>query len=177
MGQECAGARHLICLVTHVCDLIVCSLSLFLTLFPSVFFSYLFFYYLNLDLYLFVHADVIGAISYWHSANCGVWPVGRKCPSHSFMSPTSLTISTTRRLLRSSSRGNPATRCPRTCLARNSATRPSAERSLHHFSFRSEKNQRTEDKLITLLKKVCCHLSPCLSVMQQRGDPCMNLVR
>ena len=49
--------------------------------------------------------------------------------------------------------GNPATRCPRTCLTRNSTTRPSAERSLHHCSFRSEKNQRTEDKLITQLKK------------------------
>ena len=32
--------------------------------------------------------------------------------------------------------------------------RPSAKRSLHHCSFKSEKNQRTEDKLITLLKKV-----------------------
>ena len=40
-----------------------------------------------------------------------------------------------------------------------------AERSLHHCSFRSENNQRTEDKLVTLLKKVCCQLSPCLSVM------------
>ena len=71
--------------------------------------------------------------------------------------------------MKSSSRSNPATRCPRTCLTQNSTTRPSAERSLHHCSFRSEKNQRTEDKLITLLKKVCCQLSPCLSVMQERG--------
>ena len=83
------------------------------------------------------------------------------------MSPTSSTTSTTQRLLTSSSRSNPATRCPRTCLTRNSTTRPSAERSLHHCSFGSEKNQRTEDKLITLLKKVCCQLR----------DPCMNLVR
>ena len=29
MAQECVGARHVICMVTHVCDLIVCSLSLF----------------------------------------------------------------------------------------------------------------------------------------------------
>ena len=37
--------------------------------------------------------------------------------------------------------------------------RPSGKRSLHHCSFRSEENQRTEDKLITLMKKVCCQLS------------------
>ena len=41
----------------------------------------------------------------------------------------------------------------------NSTMRPSGKRSLHHCSFRSEKNQRTEDKLITLVKKVCCQLS------------------
>ena len=66
------------------------------------------------------------------------------------------------RPLKSSSRSNPATRCPRTCMTRSSVTRPSAERSLHHCSFRSE-NQRAEDKLITLLKKVSCQVSPCLS--------------
>ena len=77
------------------------------------------------------------------------------------LSPSSLTTSTTRRLLQWSSRMNPATktRCPRTCVTRNS-TRPSGKRYLHHCSFRSEKNQRTEDKLITLMKKVCCQLSP-----------------
>ena len=75
------------------------------------------------------------------------------------MSPTSLTTSTTQRLLKSSSGTNAATRCPRTCLTRNSTTRPSAERSLHQCSFMSEKNQRTEDKLITLEKNVCRQLS------------------
>ena len=40
-----------------------------------------------------------------------------------------------------SSRSNPATRCPCTCMTRSSATRPSAERSLQHCSFRSEKIQ------------------------------------
>ena len=59
----------------------------------------------------------------------------------------------------------------------NLTMRPSEKRSLHHCSFRSEKNQRTEDKLITLLKKVCCQLSPYLCVTQERGDPCTNLVR
>ena len=104
----------------------------------------------------------------------GPWP---KSPLSQVMSPTSLTISTTHRQLKFSSRSNPATRYPCTCLTRNSTTRPSAERSLHHCSLRREKNQRTEDKLITLLKKVCCQLSPCLSVMQERWDPCMNFVR
>ena len=65
------------------------------------------------------------------------------------VSPTSLTISTTQRLLKSSSRSNPATRCLRICMTRSPVTRPTAERSLHHCSFRSEKNQRAEDKLIT----------------------------
>ena len=81
------------------------------------------------------------------------------------MSPTSSMISTTQRSLKSSFRSNPETRCPRTCMTRRSVTTPSAERSLHHFSFRSEKNQRAVDKLTTLLKKVCCQVSPCLSVM------------
>ena len=51
------------------------------------------------------------------------------------------------------------------------------KRYLHHCSLRSKKDQRTWDKLITLMKKVCCQLSPCLSVIQERWDPCMNLVR
>ena len=54
--------------------------------------------------------------------------------------------------------------------------RPSGKRYLHHCSFRSEKNQRTEGKLITLMKKVCCQLIP-FSHTQERGDPCTNLVR
>ena len=37
----------------------------------------------------------------------------------------------------------------------NSMTTPSAWRSLHHCSLRSEKSQRAVDKLITLLTKVC----------------------
>ena len=94
------------------------------------------------------------------------------------ISPSSMTISTTRRLLKWSSRRNPATkiRSPRTCVMRNSTMRPSAERSLHHCSFKREENQRTEDKLITLLKKVCCQLNHC-SPTQERRDPCTNLVR
>ena len=44
-------------------------------------------------------------------------------------------------------------------MTRRSLTTPSAERSLHHCSLRSEKNQRAVDKLVNLLKKVCCLLS------------------
>ena len=76
------------------------------------------------------------------------------------MSPTSSTTSTTQRLLQWSSRVNPVTetRCPRTRAMRNSTMRLSEKRYLHHCSFRSEKNQRTGDKLITLMKKVSCQL-------------------
>ena len=92
------------------------------------------------------------------------------------MSPTSSTTTTTERPLKFSSRSHPPTRGPRTCMTRNPVTRPSAERSLHHCSFRSDKNQRAVDKLITLLKKVCCHLSP-FSHTQVHRDPYTNLVR
>ena len=57
---------------------------------------------------------------------------------------------------------------PRTCVTRDSTMRTSEKRSLHHCSVRSEKNQRNGDKLITLLKKVCCQLSPFLCVTQER---------
>ena len=49
-------------------------------------------------------------------------------------------------------------------------------RYLHHCSFRSEKNQRIGDKLISLMKKVCCQLSH-FSHTQVRGDSYMILVR
>ena len=130
--------------------------SLFLALFLSVCFSY---------------PNIPLALRQMRSP--APWP---KTPLSQVMSPTSLTNSTTRRLLKSSCRSNPATRSPRTSMTRNSMTRPSAEHSLHHCSFRSEKNQRIVDKLITLLKKVCCHLSPCLSVCHARtGRPVHEL--
>ena len=67
-------------------------------------------------------------------------------------------------------------RSRRTRAMRNSTMRLSENRYLHHCSFRSEKNQRTWDKLITLLKKVCCQLSP-FSHAQVRGDPYTNQVQ
>ena len=78
------------------------------------------------------------------------------------MSPTSSKISTTQRLLKSSSRSNPATPGLRTCMTRRSMTTPSIFTTIHSGARR---NQRAVDKLITLLKKVCCQVSRCLSVM------------
>ena len=52
-------------------------------------------------------------------------------------------------------------------------TTPSARRSLHHCSPRSEKMQRAVDKLITLLTKVCRPVSRRLSVIEH-GDPLWN---
>ena len=50
------------------------------------------------------------------------------------------------------------------------------QRYLHHCSFRSEKNQRTGEKLITLMKTFCCQFSP-FSHTQERRDPYTNWVR
>ena len=77
-----------------------------------------------------------------------------------------------------SSRRNPATkkRSSRTCVMRNSTMRSSGKRYLHHCSFRREENQRIEDKLITLMKKVYFQLSP-FSHVQVRRDPYTNRVR
>ena len=66
------------------------------------------------------------------------------------------------------------TRCPRTCVTRKSTMRPSGKHYLHHCSFRREENQRTEDKLITPMKKVCCQLSH-FSNTQERGRPVHEL--
>ena len=37
--------------------------------------------------------------------------------------------------------------------------------------------RKTSRRKTSLLKKVCCQLSPCQCVVQERGDPCMNSVR
>ena len=59
-------------------SLTLCSLP---CSFPCVS-SYLFFFYLNCEPNLFFHVVVIGATCHWHSAKCGVWPLGRKHTSH-----------------------------------------------------------------------------------------------
>ena len=76
-------------------------------------------------------------------------------PLSQVMSPSSSTTTTSQRPLKFSSRSFAATRGPRTCMTRRSVITPSAKRSLHHFSLRTEKNQRAVDTLITLLEKVC----------------------
>ena len=55
--------------------------------------------------------------------------------------PSSSTTATSQRPLKFSSRSPPATPGPRTYMTRRSVTTPSAERSLHHCSLWSEKNQ------------------------------------
>ena len=91
------------------------------------------------------------------------------------MSPTWSTISTTQTQLKSSSRSNPATRCPRTCMTRSSLTRPSAMRSLHHCSIQ-EREEPAGRRQAYLLKKVCCQDSPCLSVCRvSTGRPVNEL--
>ena len=93
------------------------------------------------------------------------------------MSPTSSTTSTAQRLSQRSSRMNPSkTLNCRTRAMRNSTMSLLEKRNLHHCSFRSEKNQQTCDKLITLMKKVCCQLSP-FSHTQVRGDKFSNQVQ
>ena len=86
-------------------------------------------------------------------------------PLSQVRSRSSSTTTTSHRPLKFSSRRPPATPGPRTCMTRRSVTTPSAKRSHHHCSLKSEKNQRTVDRLLTLLKKVCCQVSRCLSVM------------
>ena len=91
------------------------------------------------------------------------------------VTPSSSTTTTSERPLKFSSRSPPATAGPRTCMTRRSVTTPSVERSLHHCSLRSEKNQRAVDKLITLMKKVCCQLSNFLHT-QERRDMFLKLL-
>ena len=69
------------------------------------------------------------------------------------MSPSSLTTSTTRRLLKSSSRRNPATKtgCLRTCVARNSTMRPSGKRSFHHCPFMRRQEPADRRQSLSLL--------------------------
>ena len=93
------------------------------------------------------------------------------------MSPTSLTTSTSQRLLKwSSSRKSGDKDTESSYLWRG--TRRWDHRKSAVFttcSLRSKKNQRTWDKLITLMKKVCCQLHH-FSHTQEREDPCTNSV-
>ena len=168
---KCWCMLRLIRIVIHVCDFIVCSLhfphfvpirvfllSLLLLPEPGP---------VPLPLPCGLHRGNI-PLALRQMRSLALWPITRLSQ---VMNATSLTISTTQRQLKSSSRSNPATRCPRICSTRNSTMRPSAERSLHHCSPRSEKIQRAVDKLITLMTKVCRPVSRRrLSVIEWR-DP------
>ena len=81
------------------------------------------------------------------------------------MSPSSSTTTTAQSPLKISSTSLPATPGHRTCMIRISVTTPSAERSLHDCSFRSEKNLRAVNKLIIPMKKFCCQDIRRLSAM------------
>ena len=178
------GSRMCLCASCHLhghpCRVTECLIfnSLFLALFLSVCLSFPLLFSFP-DLNFFLHTADAKESNHWHSANWGVWPLGRKHSSHKLWAQAPWRRPLLGELLKSSYGTNPTTKtwCPRTCLTRNSTMRPSGKRYLHHCSFRSEKNQRTEDKLITLMKKVCCQLSPFLCVTQERRDPCTNLVR
>ena len=76
------------------------------------------------------------------------------------MSPTT---TTSRRLLNRTSRKPQARMGP--SMTSSTMTSPSAIRSLHHCSPRSEKTMRAVDELITLKTKVCRPVSRRLSVM------------
>ena len=83
-----------------------------------------------------------------------------------FMSPTT---TTSRRRLNRTSR-NPRSRMgPR--MTSSTMTSPSAERSLHHCSPRSQKMMRAVDEPITFKNKVCRPVCRRPSVMIERGDP------
>ena len=85
------------------------------------------------------------------------------------------TTTTSRRLLNPTSR-NPRSRMgPR--ITSSTMTTPSARRSLHHCSPRSEKMMRAVDEPITLKKKVCRPVCRGPSVMIERRDLLTSLVR
>ena len=74
-------------------------------------------------------------------------------PSTTLSQVTSPTTTTSRRLLNHTT-GNPRSRMgPR--MTSSTMTSPSARRSLHHCSPRSEKMMRAVDEPITLKKRVC----------------------
>ena len=80
------GSRMCWCASRHLhghprCATWLFVLSLFLTLFPSVCFSFFSTWTLTCTL-TSSKWDLLGAISHWHSANWGVWPFGQQDPSH-----------------------------------------------------------------------------------------------
>ena len=77
------------------------------------------------------------------------------------------TTATSRRPLNYTSRNPPARMGPR--MTSTTMTSPSARRSLHHCSLKSEKMLRAVDELVTLKMKVCRPACRRPSIMEQ-GD-------
>ena len=148
--------------ISSMCHAPVCLISLRPLSSHSSFVSPIF-YFILLIFYFLFHVDVAGARSLCTSPNEESGPLANNASLTGY-EPNfdDYHFSETTEIF---PRSPPATRGPRTCMTRRSVTTPSAERSLHHCSLRSDKNQRAVDKLITLLKKVCCQVSRCLSVM------------
>ena len=59
-------------------------------------------------------------------------------------------------------------------MTSSTMTSPSALRSLHHCSPKSEKMMRAVDELITLMTKVCRPISRRRLLVTERGDPLWN---
>ena len=78
------------------------------------------------------------------------------------------------KLLNNTSRNLLSRTGPSTRMTLSTMTTPSAWRSLHHCSHRSEKMIRVVDELITLKTKVCRPVSRRPSVMIERWDPLWN---
>ena len=129
--------------------LFVLSLSVCLS-FSLLFFS-LFFLFSDLNSF---HVDNAKAIIPCVSANWGVLPPGDLHSSHRLLAQASWRLPLLRDYWNDLPGGIRRQGYGALVLAWR-GTRRSEKRYLHHWSFRSEKNQRTEDKLITLMKKVC----------------------
>ena len=95
-----------------------------------------------------------------HSREWGPWHPCRERSSHRLWA-NDLHISETSDIFIQESSGD-------NNMILNSMTTPSAWRSVHHCSPRSEKMQRAVDKLVTLLTKVCRPVSRRLSVMSEQ---------
>ena len=116
-----------------------CALFTVSPIFCFIFLIFIFFFYL----------DWFGEKYLVRFREWGVWLFDQQSSSHRLWA-TLLRRLPQLRPLKFSSRSLPATWGFRICMTLISLTTPSAERSLHHRSLRSEKNQRAVDKLITL---------------------------
>ena len=154
--------------------------SLFLALFRSVCLTHTLLFsshfYLYSVLNLFFHVDSAKANITCASDNRGVLLSGRTSLLPQFTSPSSLTISTTQRLLKSSSRSNPATRCPRTCMTRNSTMRPLGK-ALSSPLFIQEREGPADRRQADHSIEESLLAAQSFFAHSRKGDPYMNLVR